>query len=140
MAQPLIGLQLAAVVNAVRKAVLMMHFERIPAPAVPRSVSSRHIRWTPSFVPGAVNIARDTRPYTAETLNAVLGGTGEPSDLLTLALLVLEVNELGEITDLELEDLCSGRVEFSVRKLIKAFRDVRRERAERLGLEVMQIA
>ena len=141
MQQPL-GISLRATCEAVRALIAAIHEGRLEGYPVPQCVRPDKLRWTPSFIEGKGPALLDSRPYTVSHLSLLLGNATEspsgvrPHDIVRLAVLLLELQELGEITEDDLEKLFTGEIDLSMKSLGNVLRGTREDHYQ---IEAQQI-
>jgi hypothetical protein len=120
MSSESLGIALRATVTAVRALVAAMHDGRLqgfPAPTLLRPTAQY---WTPSFQQGHSPNAEGSQCYNALHISVLLGNASpsrRPHDIVKLALLLLELQEIGELTEQDLEDIYSGEDGFTMNML-----------------------
>jgi hypothetical protein len=113
------------VIALVRAAVADIHSGKLPAPPMPGQRSHLY-RYTPCFISGARPTETGSRAYTAASIAKVLGmtrtngrGNVKASIPVEVALNLLELNALGNISDSSLDVLCDG--DYSLKDLLRKF-------------------
>lgn len=104
-----LGTALRATCEAIKDLVDALHTGRIPSALV--ASRSANIYYTTSFVKGRAPESPDSKPYSALLLSMMLGNTTTDSrahPIVKLALLILELREVGAMDDEDLETVFNG--------------------------------
>jgi len=110
------GAALRATCTAVRAIVESIHAGTTEAHPVPDRLAADRAYWTPSFRRGVAPSQDDSKVYSAGHLQILLTIQGR-SRYVELALLLLELEELGEITTEDAEKIFSGEDDYSLERL-----------------------
>lgn len=113
-----LGIALRATVTAIRSIVTALHNGELPSMIT--SQLSKNVYWTPSFQQGRAPELPESKPYSALLISLLLGNataTYRAHDIVKLALLILELNEMGDLTEQDLEDIFNGSDGFTMRLL-----------------------
>jgi hypothetical protein len=120
-----LGNGLRASVEAVRSLVAALHAGQLPSNYVVFS-SARATYWSPSFIQGRMPEV-GAKPFTALSLSLMLGNATRSyrsHDIVRSALLLLELEELGEVDAEDLEFFFSS-TNLTQRMLLKVFTKTR---------------
>lgn len=120
MSSQTLGTSLRATVEAVRRLVAAMHAGEIKG-FLPTTLRPERLFWTPSYVQGRQPEYFDSMPYTAASLSMLLGNNRERKahDIVRLALLLLELHELGAVSEQDLQAIYNGSDGFTQHLLHK---------------------
>jgi hypothetical protein len=141
------GYALAEVISAVRQVVMDLHTGKIPAFSLPGQRA--HLRrYVPSFIQGYKPAGTmESKAYTAKAVSEVLrltknGGRGSVKASLAVeaALHLLELREMGKLSDEDLQRVTSG--DFELQEILRLFpkEEVREARADAAAAALLQSA
>jgi hypothetical protein len=115
MSDPIsLGSALRATCIAIQELVNAWHTGALPSMATSRS--SHNARWTPSYIQGRAPQSPDSKPYSALLISLMLGNatsSRHAHPIVKLALLILELREVGAMDDQDMEDVFAGEDGFT---------------------------
>ena len=109
-----LGIALRYTVEAIRELIDALHTGRVPS--VLTATRAQHVYWSPSFIAGAEPTSPDSKPFSALLLSIMLGNATadrKTNRIVKLALLLLELHELGAVTDKDMNDIFEGADNFT---------------------------
>jgi hypothetical protein len=104
-----LGTALRATCTAVRELVDALHTGEIPSTATSRG--SRNVYHTPSFQQGRAPESSDSKQYSALLISLMLGNQTadrRAHPIVHIALIILELREVGAMDDEDLESIFNG--------------------------------
>ena len=104
-----LGTALRNTCTALRELVNDLHTGEIPSALT--ASRSHSVYYTPSFVQGAAPESDDAKPYSALLISMMLGNQTKDRrahPIVLLALLILELREVGAMDNQDLEDIFNG--------------------------------
>ena len=113
-----LGTALRATISAVRSIVTALHTGELHSDLT--SKGAKHAYWTPSFQQGRAPESSDSTPYSALLISLMLGNASpsrKAHPTVKLALLILELHEVGALTNKDLEDIYAGNDGFTMELL-----------------------